>query len=89
MHPDVYRHFMKLVIAVEISIDYSIEYQQVDRIRKLLVEYVSEYEDLYYRDVFLHACQPSISSFISRITFSIVDHLGSTGNSLVSVYVEC
>ena len=49
MHPDVYRHFMKLVIAVEISIDYSIEYQQVDRIRKLLVEYVSEYEDLYYR----------------------------------------
>ena len=73
MHPDVYRHFMKLVIAVEISIDYSIEYQQVDRIRKLLVEYVSEYEDLYYRRE-----QGRVSACLS--TFHFLLHLAD--NSL-------
>jgi hypothetical protein len=49
LRQELFRHFCKLVTAIELAIDYEITFDDVDRIRTLLIEFVSEYEELYYQ----------------------------------------
>ena len=40
---------MKLVSAIELAIDYEITFDEVEQIRRSIIEFVSQYEDLYYQ----------------------------------------
>ena len=42
-------HYLKLVSAIEILIDYKITAQDLERAKDLLIEFYSDYERLYYR----------------------------------------
>jgi hypothetical protein len=46
---ELYQHYLKLVSAIELAIDYEITFDEVENMRKLIVEFVSQYEDFYYR----------------------------------------
>jgi len=47
--PDLYSHYMKLVTAVEMAVDYHLSQDNLARLTILLREFVVEYEQLYYR----------------------------------------
>lgn len=46
---DLFEHFGKLVTAVSLAIDYDISHEDISNIKTLLVEFVSDYEKLYYQ----------------------------------------
>jgi hypothetical protein len=49
LYQDLYQHYSKLVSAIERAIDYEITFQDINHIRTLLIEFVSEYEQMYYQ----------------------------------------
>ena len=59
---ELYKHYMKLVMAVEIAIDYEITHEEINEVKKLLSEFVSDYERLYYQydKARLPLCLPTI-----------------------------
>ncbi|EIM84579.1 uncharacterized protein STEHIDRAFT_27229, partial [Stereum hirsutum FP-91666 SS1] len=61
--PDEYwGNFCKLVAAIRLLHQRSIELEELEQAHTLLVDFVSEYEALYYqqREDRLHFCRPSI-----------------------------
>jgi len=46
---DLYKHYMKLVLAIEIAIHYEISHRDIEKVKRLLSQFVTDYERLYYR----------------------------------------
>ena len=62
LSPQLYEHYIKLVTAIEISIDYDISYDDIQQVKTLLKEFVHDYECLYYgyQQSRVAACLPTI-----------------------------
>src|SRR5437667_6003099 len=61
LRQDLFEHYGKLVAAIDIVIDYDLTTEQINSIKTLLIEFVSEYEKLYYQydDLRISACLPT------------------------------
>jgi hypothetical protein len=72
--PELYQHHMKLVTAIEIVIDYEITQDDLDKARTLLMQFVSDYERLYYRynQKRIRACLSTVHLLL-HVTESIAD----------------
>ena len=46
---NIYEHYIKLVNVIDLAIDYDIMFENLDVIELLLHEFISDYEQLYYR----------------------------------------
>jgi Transposase family tnp2 len=68
---DLFEHYCKLIAAIELAIDYDITFEDIDRIKALLVDFVSGYEELYYQydEQRINACLP---------TFHLLLHLSES-----------
>src|SRR5437667_9134820 len=61
LRQDLFEHYGKLVAAIDIAIDYDLTTEQINSIKTLLIEFVSNYERLYYQYDLLRisACLPT------------------------------
>ena len=61
LRQDLFEHYGKLVAAIDIAIDYDLTTEQINSIKTLLIEFVSDYERLYYQYDLLRisACLPT------------------------------
>jgi hypothetical protein len=71
---ELYAHYLKLVTAVTMAVDYEITFDDCQTIKTLLEEFVSDYERLYYRYQLdrLRACLPTIHLLL-HLADSILD----------------
>jgi Transposase family tnp2 len=49
LRQDLFEHYGKLVAAIDLAIDYEIAVENIDAIKTLLIDFVSDYERLYYQ----------------------------------------
>jgi len=62
LRQDLFEHYSKLVAAIDLAIDYEVLWEDIDHIKALLLDFVSDYKKLYYqydRDR-IAACLPTI-----------------------------
>jgi Transposase family tnp2 len=61
LRQDLFEHYGKLVAAIDLAIDYEISNENIRCIKSLLIDFVSEYEELYYQYEVLRvlACLPT------------------------------
>jgi len=61
LRQDLFKHYGKLVTAIDLAIDYEITVENIRCIKSLLIEFVSEYEKLYYQydELRISACLPT------------------------------
>jgi hypothetical protein len=59
---DIYEHYMKLVVAIELAIDYEVTFEDIAEVKRLLHEFVLGYERLYYRyeEARISLCLPTV-----------------------------
>ena len=59
---DLFEHYGKLVSAIDIAIDYELTTEHINTVKTLLMEFVSNYEKLYYQydTTRIPACLPTI-----------------------------
>jgi hypothetical protein len=71
---ELYVHYLKLVTAVTMAVDYEVTFDDCQTIKTLLEEFVSDYERLYYRYQLdrVRACLPTIHLLL-HLADSILD----------------
>ncbi|KDQ09613.1 hypothetical protein BOTBODRAFT_178841 [Botryobasidium botryosum FD-172 SS1] len=63
---EYWSHFCKLVRVARLAYQHKISFEEVETVHKLSVEYVGEYEELYYQGLTsrIHFCQQSIHTLL-------------------------
>src|SRR5204862_3640923 len=61
LRQDLFKHYSKLVAAIDLAIDYEITFDDIRRIKSFVIEVVSAYEKLYYQydELRVSACLPT------------------------------
>ena len=86
LRADLYEHYMKLVTAIEIAIDYEVTIQEIHTIKRLLAEFVSDYERLYYRHE-IHRISACLSTY--HFLLHLADSISNCGPTWVYWQFPC
>jgi len=80
LRQDLFEHYGKLVAAIDLAIDYEITTRNIRDIKRLLTDFVSDYEKLYYQYE-----EPRISACFA--TFHLLLHLHESISDCGPVWV--
>jgi len=86
LRAELYEHYMKLVTAIEMAIDYEVTDQEINTIKRLLAEFVADYERLYYRHE-MHRISACLSTY--HFLLHLADSITNCGPTWVYWQFPC